>query len=85
MVSGKSRVGDNGIGIDDEFQKNIFNMFERLHSQNEYSGTGIGLAMVKKIVEQYGGEIRVDNTNLEDGESTVFSLHLPHTDKRAVI
>jgi len=50
-------IRDNGIGIDPKYQSNLFKLFTRLHSQDEYPGTGIGLAMSKKIVERHGGQI----------------------------
>lgn len=55
-------VSDNGIGIPATQQQQIFKLFSRLHSQSEYEGTGIGLAMVKKLVEQLAGSIRLEST-----------------------
>lgn len=65
---------DNGIGIAKEYHEKIFEMFERLHSNPKYEGTGIGLAMCKKIVEKLGGKIGVDS---EEGEGAEFYLELP--------
>jgi signal transduction histidine kinase len=62
-------VADNGIGIDREFFNTIFVVLKRLHSNDEYSGTGIGLAIVKKIIEQCGGTIWLTS---EEGEGSVF-------------
>jgi PAS domain S-box-containing protein len=69
-------VRDNGIGIDSRYAKQIFGLFKRLHSSEQYPGTGIGLAICQKILERYGGRIWVD-PDIEQGSQ--FSFALPVT------
>jgi signal transduction histidine kinase len=67
---------DNGIGIEAEYADRIFVIFQRLHERSAYSGTGIGLAMTKKIIEYFGGKIWLDTTNTE-GARFLFTLPMP--------
>jgi len=67
-------VEDNGIGIDEKYHGQLFTMFKRLHSREQYEGTGIGLASCKKVVERHGGNIGIKSTL---GKGSIFWFTLP--------
>ncbi len=67
-------VKDNGIGFDEEFGRKIFEAFQRLHSRDEFSGTGIGLAIVKKVVENHNGVVEAHSV---PGVGSTFNVYLP--------
>jgi light-regulated signal transduction histidine kinase (bacteriophytochrome) len=67
-------VKDNGIGIKPEYKEHIFGLFKRLHPGDEYSGTGIGLAICQRIVERYNGRIWVES---EAGKGSDFRFSIP--------
>jgi PAS domain S-box-containing protein len=67
-------VHDNGIGIDEKYSKQIFDVFKRLHGRDEYSGSGIGLAICRRIVINHNGAIYVESV---PGEGTIFRIILP--------
>ncbi len=69
-------VADNGIGFNDRYAEKIFKMFERLHARTQYAGSGIGLAICRKIVERHGGTIAATSTA---GQGATFTVTLPIT------
>lgn len=72
-------IKDNGIGIEEEHQQQIFGLFKKLHNASQYNGTGLGLAIVKKIVLRLGGEIYLQSVV---NEGSTFTIELPNSNSK---
>ncbi len=73
-------VTDNGIGIEPQYHERVFVVFQRLHTREEYDGTGIGLAICRKIVEHHGGRMWIADDHVGPGTTIQFTLPDPHAD-----
>ena len=77
-------VRDNGIGFDEKYRDRIFNVFQRLHGRDEYEGTGVGLAICRKIAERHGGTIAAHG-RVGEGATFVVTLPARHFNPREAI
>jgi light-regulated signal transduction histidine kinase (bacteriophytochrome) len=73
-------VSDNGVGFEAQYAEKIFEIFNRLHSESDYEGTGIGLSICKKIVEKHKGRIKAEG---KADEGATFHIYLPVPDNQA--
>jgi light-regulated signal transduction histidine kinase (bacteriophytochrome) len=67
-------VSDNGIGVQAQYAEQIFGLFKRLHGRDEYPGSGIGLAICQRVIEQYGGRIWLDKSAPAQGATFSFAI-----------
>jgi signal transduction histidine kinase len=74
-------ITDNGIGFDEKFLDRIFQVFQRLHGKDDYAGTGIGLAICQKVVENHQGALTATSS---PGKGATFSVYLPRLDMDTV-
>ena len=75
----KLEIHDNGLGFDEKYLDRIFAVFQRLHNRKDYEGTGIGLAVCRKIVERHGGTITAAS---KQGKGSMFIIMLPMRHKK---
>lgn len=74
------KIKDNGIGIQEDYQQIIFNPFNKLHTKDEYDGTGLGLFIVKEVLDIYGGDIYVEESS---DKGTTFTIELPQSTQKS--